>query len=249
MFKSAVINHCVSERYKKLLLRVGTQTWASPLFYPFKMLCIHWLPVCGCTATRLMDRRWAVFVAQLLSFYGLFSTWKSCPLASSSSIPTGKYKPHCLPKDAPLWETHDSFTAWPLCSTTPTWVRPVPSHSTSTQGTIKPCWGPAGLHSIALGRFWYHHSLPSASWASLLEAPVRAPIQAGSYCPSPKVPPRSECMEHGALPSKNWVDAVCLSVNTSSNEVFKITLQIDQQIDHIHVVTTMGQGLWLWWRH
>lgn len=136
-----------------------------------------------------------------------------------------------------------------LCSTTPTWVRPVPSHPTSTQGTIKPCWGPAGLHSIALGRFWYHHSLPSASWASLLEAPVRAPIQAGSYCPSPKVPPRSECMEHGALPSKNWVDAVCLSVNTSSNEVFKITLQIDQQIDHIHVVTTMGQGLWLWWRH
>lgn len=78
------------------------------------MLCIHWLPMCGCKATRLMDRRWAVFVAQLLSFYGLFSTWKSCPLASSSSIPTGKYKPHCLPKDAPLWETHDSFTAWPL---------------------------------------------------------------------------------------------------------------------------------------
>lgn len=40
---------------------------------------------------------------------------------------------------------------------------------------------------------------------------------------------------HEALPSKNWVDAVRLLVNINSDKVFKITLQMYQQRDHIHV--------------
>lgn len=212
------------------------------------MLCIHWLPMCGCKATRLMDRRWAVFVAQLLSFYGLFSTWKSCPLASSSSIPTGKYKPHCLPKDAPLWETHDSFTAWPLpCA---------PLHQREwglflpTQHQLRGQLNHVEVLLASTALLWVGLIPPQPAFCllSLLTGGSSKSSYPGRLLlPISKGP--STQWVHGALPSKNWVDAVCLSVNTSSNEVFKITLQIDQQIDHIHVVTTMGQGLWLWWRH
>lgn len=228
------------------------------------MLCIHWLPMCGGMAARRMDRRWAMFVAQLTAgkslamggarflwgsaygagdkcqpgilwvFHSILSIWR----CGWSSLLSGAYltfafsgdkllekawlltsvvikvgKPNwehgllhskCMGLflwtffhlEVSLWKLHPGGVSVPshhsgklckhsyrqiqtsllakgcpplgnpwfihcltltLCSTTPMWVRPVPPHPawlislTLTQGTIKPCWGPAGLHRHCFG--------------------------------------------------------------------------------------------------